>query len=109
MRLLTLFFAFYFACLSCQTCTDEVTVCKDQTQNTVAAVSHSDCGKDALGDWCSPLCQCHCCGGVVLFPVNPAPVEYPRPEAWASQATHGLLVVAAPIQVAGAVWQPPQA
>ena len=35
MRLLALFFAFYFACLSCLTCTDEAAVCKDQQQTTV--------------------------------------------------------------------------
>ncbi|QNP54362.1 hypothetical protein H9L05_22035 (plasmid) [Hymenobacter qilianensis] len=66
MRLLSLFFALYFACLSTMTCTDEVVVCQDQTPTTVTAASHSDGGSDALGDWCSPLCQCHCCGGVVM-------------------------------------------
>ncbi|SMB80431.1 hypothetical protein SAMN00120144_4237 [Hymenobacter roseosalivarius DSM 11622] len=109
MRLLSLFFAFYFACLSTMTCTDEVAGCQVQTQTTVAASSHSDCGSDVLGDWCSPLCQCHCCGGVVISPAHPVPAEYPRPVEWASAATHGRLIVAAPNRVAGAVWQPPQA
>lgn len=108
MRLLALFFAFYFAFLSCLTCTDEVPVCKDQRQTTVAA-AHSDCGTAALGDWCSPLCQCHCGGGVVLPVTGFAAGDYPRPVEWANSPRHGRLVVGAPTRALGAVWQPPQA
>lgn len=108
MRLLALFFACYFACLSCLSCTDEVPVCKDQPQTTVAA-SHSDCGAGALGDWCSPLCQCHCCGGAVVPVALANQVVYPQPPAWATSPHHAPLVVAAPTRMAATVWQPPQA
>ncbi|AYA39030.1 hypothetical protein D3Y59_17770 (plasmid) [Hymenobacter oligotrophus] len=109
MRLLALFFAFYFALLSGMSCSDEASVCKDPTQTTVAAASHSDCGADALGDWCSPFCQCHCCGGAVM-PLVPTPAlaTAPLPE-WATTQRHAHLVVAAPTRGSGAVWQPPQA
>ena len=108
MRLLALFFAFYFACLSCLSCTDEATVCKDQQQTTVAA-SHSDCGAGALGDWCSPLCQCACCAGVALpqpllrvaFGARPA-------VAYASQGYAGQPRLAVPTRAPAAPWQPPQ-
>lgn len=108
MRLLALFFAFYFACLSCLSCTDEVPVCKDQQQTTVAA-SHSDCGAGALGDWCSPLCQCHCCGGAVMPIPQGNQVAYSPTAEWATSPRHGRLVVAAPTRALGSVWQPPQA
>ncbi|RSK45449.1 DUF6660 family protein [Hymenobacter rigui] len=109
MRLLALFFAFYFAILSCMSCTDEAPACKDQTQTTVVAASHSDCRTGALGDWCSPLCQCHCCGGAVMpLPSAPAVALAPLTQ-WAAAQRHGYLVVAAPTRGSGAVWQPPQA
>ncbi|GAB2452720.1 hypothetical protein GCM10011375_39780 [Hymenobacter qilianensis] len=109
MRLLSLFFALYFACLSTMTCTDEVVVCQDQTPTTVTAASHSDGGSDALGDWCSPLCQCHCCGGVVMTWSTPAAGDFPHPVEWGSSPPHGQLVMAAPTRALGAVWQPPRA
>ncbi|WP_394368817.1 DUF6660 family protein [Hymenobacter guriensis] len=109
MRLLSLLFAFYFACLSCMTCSDEVPACKDKTQTTVTATSHSDSATDALGDWCSPLCQCHCCGGaVVLTPTAQALTQVPHP-VWDTTPRPGTLLVAAPTWASGAVWQPPQA
>lgn len=109
MRLLALFFACYFAFLSCMSCTDEAPVCKYQTQTTVAAAAHSDCSSSILGDWCSPLCQCHCCGAAVIPPPSvPAAALAPLPE-WAVAQRHAHLVVAAPTRGSGAVWQPPQA
>ncbi|MDQ2792853.1 MAG: hypothetical protein M3Y12_02425 [Bacteroidota bacterium] len=108
MRLLSLFFAFYFACLSCLTCTDEVPVCKDQQQTSVAT-SHSDVGAGTLGDWCSPLCQCHCCGGAVVPVTLVNKAAYPQPTEWAAGPRHAPFVVTAPTRALGAVWQPPQA
>jgi len=108
MRLLALFFAFYLAFLSCLTCTDEAPVCKDQRQTTIAT-AHSDCGADAVGDWCSPLCQCHCCGGAVVPSTTLAATKYPQPVEWTTSPRDGRLVVAAPTRALGAVWQPPQA
>lgn len=109
MRLLALFFAFYFACLSTLTCADGEVVCKDTKQTTVAAASHTDCDAGALGDWCSPLCQCHCCGGAVV-PQAPLPALTAAPAlTWASALRHARLRVGAPTRAAAAVWQPPQA
>lgn len=109
MRLLSLFFAFYFAFFACMSCTDEATMCKDQSQTTAAATSHSDCGSNMLGDWCSPLCQCHCCGGAVV-PLPAAPALAIVPVAvWGTSHRHARLVVAAPTRSSGFVWQPPQA
>ncbi|WP_420840957.1 DUF6660 family protein [Hymenobacter busanensis] len=108
MRLLVLFFAFYFACLSCLSCADEADVCKYQTQTTVAATAHSDCSNGALGDWCSPFCQCHCCGGAVV-PQAPLPeLAAAAPATWGSAVHHGELVVYALTRATGSVWQPPQ-
>jgi len=109
MRLLSLLFAFYFACLACMTCADEVSVCKEQAPVTVAATAHSDCHSSELGDWCSPLCQCHCCGSAVI-PLLTAPVivQIDLP-SWDSSLRHPLLIVGAPTRASGAVWQPPQA
>lgn len=109
MRLLSLFFAFYFACLSTMTCTDEAAVCQDEQQTTVAAAWHADCGTDALADWCSPLCQCHCCGGVVMGPTQSPVGNFPQPVEWGNSPQHGQLVVAAPTRALGTVWQPPRA
>ena len=108
MRLLALFFACYFAYLSCLSCADEVPVHQNQQQTTVAA-AHPDFGAGTLGDWCSPLCQCHCCGGAVLPVALAGQVAYPQPPEWATSPRHGQLVVAAPTRALGAVWQPPQA
>ena len=109
MRLLALLFAFYFACLSSMTCADEVAVCKDEAQTTVTAASHADCAANSLGDWCSPLCQCHCCGGaILLFAAPPALAHSPLPE-WGDPQRHAELVVLAPTQASAAVWQPPRA
>jgi len=109
MRPLSLFFAFYFAFLACLTCADEATVCKDQNQATVAATSHSDCGSNWQGDWCSPLCQCHCCGGAIVpLPAAPALAIVPV-TGWGTALRHARLVVGAPTRAAGSVWQPPQA
>ena len=108
MRLLALFFACYFAFLSCLTCTDEVPVGQDQPQ-TIVAASHSDCGAGALGDWCSPLCQCHCCGGAIVPAMLAAQLTYPQLVEWPGSPRHARLVVATPTRALGAVWQPPQA
>lgn len=109
MRLLSLLFAFYFACLACMTCADEVSVCNEEAQTIVAATAHADYNSSELSDWCSPLCQCHCCGAAIVpLPPVPAVVQVDVP-AWNSGLRHPLLVVGAPTRASGAVWQPPQA
>lgn len=109
MRLFALLFALYFACLSTLTCADEATVCKDQPRSTVAATPHNDCGGGTMGDWCSPLCQCHCCGGAVILQAASTLLAYQPLPAWGAARRHAPLVVVAPTRLAGAVWQPPQA
>ena len=109
MRLLSLFFACYFAFLSCMGCTDEAVVCQDQAQSTVAAAAHSDYNADAMGDWCSPLCQCQCCGAVVVALPDVAAVAYPQLVEWGSSPQHGRPTVRVPMWALGSVWQPPQA
>lgn len=109
MRLLCLIFACYFAFLACLSCADEVPVRPHQTHPTVTAAAHADCTTGALGDWCSPLCQCHCCGGAVVAQVPPAALTAAPPVDWGQAVRHGVLVVAVATRPLGAVWQPPQA
>ena len=108
MRLFALLFSVYLTCLACMPCADDVPVCVAQAQTSISAATHSDCGRN-LGDWCSPLCQCHCCAGAVVTLLGMTPLAFPQPVQWATGPRHALLVVAAPTRFTGAVWQPPQA
>ncbi|WP_394335382.1 DUF6660 family protein [Hymenobacter amundsenii] len=74
MRLLPLLFSLYFACLSCLPCTDGAVACVEPAGRPTVTATHSDLAGASRADWCSPLCQCHCCAGVVA----PAP----RPRCW---------------------------
>lgn len=109
MRLSALFFALYFACLSCLSCADELPVRQNQEQARVAAAHHAGCATDAPGDWCSPLCQCHCCGAAVVPVVAGAGITSSDLADWTSSPRHGRLLVPAPTRAPGTVWQPPQA
>lgn len=108
MRLFALLFALYLTCLSCLPCADEVEGCVEQAQTSISATSHSDCGRN-LGDWCSPLCQCQCCAGAVVTLLGTTPLAFPPLVQRAAAPRHASMLVAAPTQIAGAVWQPPQA
>lgn len=108
MRLFALLFSLYLACLSCLPCADDVQVCVEQAQTSISATSHSDCGRN-MGDWCSPLCQCHCCAGAVVTLLGTTTLAFSKPLQWAAGPRHALLVVASPTRLAGTVWQPPQA
>ena len=109
MRLFALLLSLYLTCLSCMPCADEVEVCIAQAQTTISATPHSDCGKNGMGDWCSPLCQCHCCAGAVLAPIRPVQLYITAPELWVSGLRHAPLLVAAPTRSTADVWQPPKA
>ncbi|WP_044000350.1 DUF6660 family protein [Hymenobacter swuensis] len=110
MRLFALLFALYLACLSCLPCADdEVPTCAEPAQTSISATPHSDCGRNAFGNWCSPLCQCHCCAGAVVSFVGAAPLVFPGSAQWAAGPRHVPLVVAASTRIAAAVWQPPRA
>ena len=109
MRLFALLLSLYLTCLSCMPCTDEVEVCVAQAQTSMHATEHTDCGKNGLGDWCSPLCQCHCCAGAVLAPIKPVQLAIIGPEQWATSPRHGAMLIAAPTRSTADVWQPPRA
>ena len=107
MRAVAFLFALYFAVLGCMACADEP-VCADPTGLATMRAAHP-VGDHSLGDWCSPLCQCHCCGGAVMPVPLGNQVAYTPPTEWATSLRHGRLVVAAPTRALGSVWQPPQA
>ncbi|RZJ87070.1 MAG: hypothetical protein EOO60_12620, partial [Hymenobacter sp.] len=87
MRLFALLFSLYLTCLSCLPCADDVPVRGEQTQMTISARSHSDGGHN-MGDWCSPLCQCHCCAGAVFTLLGTTSLAFPRPIQWATGSRH---------------------
>jgi hypothetical protein len=109
MRLLALLFAFYFAVLGCLPCTDVEPGAEQAMTTAVIQATQHGCGSSQGGvDWCSPLCQCHCCAGfalptapVVAFAVQPA-VQY-SVRRFAAQP-----VPAVPTRAPVAPWQPPQ-
>lgn len=108
MRLLTLLFSLYIACLSCLPCMDEAVVCVEQAgQTTVAA--HTDYSRANVGDWCSPLCQCHCCAGAVAPAVSVTLVVDLPPLTWDQTLRRRLVVAEVPVQPSQGVWQPPRA
>jgi hypothetical protein len=107
MRLLALFFSLYFLVLSCRACADEEV--RPGTEQTCIAASQSEhCPTDSVGDWCSPLCQCHCCPGFAL------PVVPPLLPANSQVAVMVRAYAAAPVpglvaHLPTSPWQPPQA
>ncbi len=109
MRLFALLLSLYLTCLSCMPCADDVVVCAAPAQTTMQATPHSDCSDHGLGDWCSPLCQCHCCAGAVLAPIKPVQLAITVPEQWTTGLRHGTMLVAAPTRSTADVWQPPRA
>ena len=109
MRLFALLLALYLTCLSCMPCADEVAACVAQSQARISATPQSGLSGNALGDWCSPLCQCHCCPGAVLAPIKAVQLAFATPGQWPASPHHAPLLVPAPNQIAKAVWQPPRA
>lgn len=108
MRVLAFLFALYFTVLGCLPCSDEEP-CVEVTHVTVMKATHTDCGTSHGGiDWCSPLCQCHCCAGFAL-PTAPALAFSARPAAvyetrhFTARPTPAVLG-----RTPAAPWQPPQ-
>jgi hypothetical protein len=106
MRLLSLFFACYFAVLGCLSCeVEEMRAEPGQVATIQQTPSHRS---TPAPDWCSPLCQCQCCPGFAV-PQAPAVVfssQRSTPEAalrFRHQPAPAVLVrsLATP-------WQPPQ-
>ena len=109
MRLFALLFSLYLACLSCLPCADEAVGDRESDLVSINASPHTDHGRMALGDWCSPLCQCHCCAGAVVSFAGAARLTFPLVVQRPVGPGHAVLVVAAPSRSAGTVWQPPRA
>ena len=109
MRLLALLFAVYFAVLGCLPCADVEPGTEQTTATTVIRAVHYD-GSSSQGgiDWCSPLCQCHCCAGFAL-PTTPVVAFAARPAAHYSALRFAAQPVpAVPTRATVAPWQPPQ-
>ncbi|MDF7812642.1 DUF6660 family protein [Hymenobacter sp. YC55] len=107
MRLLALFFSLYFLVLSCRACADEA-VRPGTEQTCISASQSGHCPTDSVGDWCPPLCQCHCCPGFALPVVPPLLPTKSRvavmARAYAAAPVPGLVA-----HLPTSPWQPPQA
>jgi len=108
MRVLALLLALYFSVLGCLPCAD-VEPSAAPTEGTVIRTTQHEGGTSQGGiDWCSPLCQCHCCAG---FAMPPAPVLafVARPPAsYSAQRFSVQAVPAVQTRAPAAPWQPPQ-
>ena len=72
MRYLTIIWAMFILLLACIPCTDSGTTA---AQDTVTAATHDHEEPSHADDLCSPLCECKCCGGIVLVTVTQAVAE----------------------------------
>ncbi|GAB2796467.1 hypothetical protein HNQ93_004360 [Hymenobacter luteus] len=107
MRFLSLLFALYFAVLGCLPCTDEALPTSSETA-FVTSANHSH-NKSSEIDWCSPLCQCHCCPGAIMLPVRVAAfAPVPVPPMWGAYAYAPAGSDALPVRPLATPWQPPQ-
>jgi hypothetical protein len=108
MRVLALLFALYFSVLGCLPCAD-VEPSATPTKGTIVRAAQHEGGTSQGGiDWCSPLCQCHCCAGFAM-PAVPALAFVARPVACYSARRFSVRAVPA-VQTRAPVtpWQPPQ-
>jgi hypothetical protein len=108
MRVLALLFALYFSVLGCLPCAD-VEPSATPIEGTIVRAAHHEGGTSQGSiDWCSPLCQCHCCAGFAM-PVVPALAFVARPVASYSARRFSVRAVPA-VQTRAPVtpWQPPQ-
>lgn len=106
MRLLALFFACYFAVLGCLSCAEEEVRAEP---NQVATIQPAPRQRPTPApDWCSPLCQCHCCPGFAM-PQAPAVVfrSQPNPPKAALRFRHRP-APAVLVRSLATPWQPPQ-
>ncbi|WP_460577745.1 DUF6660 family protein [Hymenobacter coalescens] len=106
MRAFAFIFAIYLSVLACLTCADEVAR-PEPKQAQLTAATHPYGSNDAPSDWCSPLCQCHCCPGVTLPVATLGPLVTLITEH-VSTPTASLRVTV-PSRAPGSLWQPPRA
>lgn len=66
MRFISFILAIYFLGLATISCSDK-DGCTQGSKNATSYFQTSDC-QDAqhANEMCSPLCMCHCCGGVTI-------------------------------------------
>lgn len=106
MRVFALFFACYFAVLGCLSCAvEEGCAESDHVATMQPAPAHRPA---PAADWCSPLCQCHCCPG---FAVPQAPVMVFSCQPATPEAALRFCHWPAPAVLARSLatpWQPPQ-
>lgn len=107
MRFFSVFFACYLALLACLPCVDRVPVRPDSTQMVMSATSHEAATHAGL-DWCTPLCQCHCCAGTSIPSALRIALAAPSRAFYAS-GRYARLQPPATRHMPGSIWQPPQA
>ena len=107
MRFFTVFFAFYLAVLACLPCADKAIVSLDGARTYVSA-SHGSDADHTDTDWCTPLCQCHCCAGTSLPSALRIALAAPS-RAFYGPGRYARLQPPAARQMPSNIWQPPQA
>lgn len=106
MRVIALFFTLYFTVLGCLSCAVEEVRAEPGRATTIQPAPRHRPAPAA--DWCSPLCQCHCCAGFAV-PRPLAVVFTGRPGALlAAQRFTTRPTPAVPGRALATPWQPPQ-
>jgi hypothetical protein len=108
MRFFSVLFAFYLAILACLPCADKAVMPLDSARTYVNIASHESDGPLSHTDWCTPLCQCHCCSGTSLPSHSQVSLTAPT-VALTLAARFARLAPPAARQRPGSIWQPPQA
>ena len=108
MRVFALWFACYLTLLSCLPCTDQPVRAGAPGATTLATSAAGDDQHEHAADWCSPLCQCHCCAAGALPTDIGAVFAAVLVPKWADR-TFAELVSAAPTRAGTGAWQPPRA
>jgi hypothetical protein len=106
MRVFALLFALYFTVLGSLSCAVEEVGAEHGQVTTVQPAPRQR--PTPAPDWCSPLCQCHCCPGFAV-PQAPAVVFNGPPSA--PEAALRFRPRPAPavlVRSLAAPWQPPQ-
>ena len=103
MKFVSFIFAIHFSLLAVMPCSDKDN-CIGNGKTTISCISENHCQDNEHRDGpCSPLCMCHCCGGVALivhskyikfisFPIRQNSIY---PESFISE-------------VSISIWQPPK-
>lgn len=109
MRVFALLFAFYFTVLGGMAC-PEVEVCAGPPQSAVLQAFPREGGNlpGGVGDWCSPLCQCHCCPGFAVPAGLPLTFGIRPDTKYLARRFGARPGPAVPARAPAAPWKPPQ-